>query len=388
MSDAFRTIAAAVAGPAVDLRRAIHRHPEVGWAERETTGRVVELLRAEGLHPQVRSDGTGLVVDVGPAPTVGFRADLDALPIQEENDSSYVSVNPGVMHACGHDVHSAIGAGLAIAWRRALDAGVVTTGLRCIFQPAEELIPGGAQTMREEGALLGLEHLFAFHVDPALTPGRFGLRTGAITGASDRLTVTLNGPGGHTSRPHQTVDLVYAAARIITDLPVLVRQDIDPRHTAALVFGRIEGSSPAENVIPTEVIVGGTVRLFELDVWRRLPELIEELIHHLVGPYRATAKVDYLQGAPPVVNDASLIAAAGTALADLMGPDAIAETHQSLGSEDFSWFLEDVPGALIRLGAAIDGRSVDLHSATFDVDESCIENGIAGGMAIVSALGA
>ncbi|NNC75258.1 MAG: amidohydrolase [Acidimicrobiia bacterium] len=386
MTSAMLPTAAAVAPSAIDLRRAIHRHPEIGWDEVATTKRVAEYLSAAGLEPIVRGDGMGLSVDIGGTPTVGFRADLDALPIQEETELPFRSLNPGVMHACGHDVHSAIAAGVAVSWHRLAEAGEVDGGIRCFFQPAEERIPGGAQQMREEGITNGLDSVIAYHVDPSLPAGKFGLRTGPITGASDRLTVTLHGPGGHTSRPHQTVDLVYVAARIITDLPVLVRQDIDPRHTAALVFGHIEGSSKVENVIPTHVTVGGTIRLFELDVWRRLPETIEKLIHHLVAPYGATAKVDYIQGSPPVVNDAGVIAAAADAIGRTMGAEAVADTHQSLGSEDFSWFLEDLPGALVRLGSAVDGRNVDLHSATFDVDEACIEAGIAGGVAILDSL--
>ncbi|MBT8214140.1 MAG: amidohydrolase [Acidimicrobiia bacterium] len=386
MSDAIPSIAAEIAPSAVDLRRAIHRDPEVGWSEKATTERIAEYLAGHGLDPSVRSDGMGLSVDVGGEPTVGFRADLDALPIQEETELPFRSLNPGVMHACGHDVHAAIGAGLAASWNRLATTGAIEGGIRVFFQPAEEVIPGGAQKMRQEGVTKGLDSVIAYHVDPSMPAGQFGLRTGAITGASDRIMVTLNGPGGHTSRPHQTVDLVYVAARIITDLPVLVRQDIDPRHTAALVFGLIEGSSRVENVIPTHVTVGGTIRLFELDVWRRLPDLIEKLIHHLVAPYGATAKVDYVQGSPPVVNDARIIASAGEAIGRVMGADAVADTHQSLGSEDFSWFLEEVPGALIRLGSAMNGRSVDLHSATFDVDEACIEAGIAGGVAVLGSL--
>ncbi|MBT8197622.1 MAG: amidohydrolase, partial [Acidimicrobiia bacterium] len=232
MSDAIPSIAAEIAPSAVDLRRAIHRDPEVGWSEKATTERIAEYLAGHGLDPSVRSDGMGLSVDVGGEPTVGFRADLDALPIQEETELPFRSLNPGVMHACGHDVHAAIGAGLAASWNRLATTGAIEGGIRVFFQPAEEVIPGGAQKMRQEGVTKGLDSVIAYHVDPSMPAGQFGLRTGAITGASDRIMVTLNGPGGHTSRPHQTVDLVYVAARIITDLPVLVRQDIDPRHTA------------------------------------------------------------------------------------------------------------------------------------------------------------
>jgi amidohydrolase len=366
--------AAELAPSTVELRRAIHEQPEIGWQELRTTSTIVHALRGGGLEPVVREDGTGLYVDVGEpvGPVVGFRADLDGLPITELNDVPYASRVPGMMHACGHDAHAAIGTGIALALSR-VDA--LPGRVRVIFQPAEEQIPGGAGAMREEGVHLGMAALLAFHVDPSLQAGRIGVRRGAITGASDRVEITLKGPGGHTSRPHLTTDLVYAASRLVSDLPTMLRQAIDPRETASLVFGSIHGGSAA-NVIPIEVRLAGTVRLFDLKRWRDMPLLIESLAGNIAAPLGAAVSVDYLQGSPPVVNDGSVIdavAAAGTAV---LGADNVTTTHQSLGSEDFAWFLEDVPGALVRLGSALPDRSVDLHSATFDIDERSLETGI------------
>lgn len=378
--------ARAITPEMVALRRDLHSYPEVGWAEHRSTRKVAEKLLDLGLRPTVRAAGTGVVIDVGSGERlVGFRADLDALPISEENDVPYRSQHPGVMHACGHDVHTAIGVGIATVLSH-LSPDELPGRVRLIFQPAEEQIPGGASALCMEGVVDGMAAIAAFHVDPSLPAGSIGLRRGGITGASDRVTIRLHGPGGHTSRPHQTVDLAYAAGRVITDLPGLLRYGVDPRETIAVVFGRIAGGS-ADNVIPTQVELGGTVRLFNLDLWRTMHKMVEQYVHDLVAPLGAAADVTYTQGSPPVVNHDRVIDAFETAGRAVLGEPKVTGTHQSLGSEDFAWYLEEVPGALIRLGAALPDRATDLHSATFDVDEACIEYGIrVGTMALLELL--
>lgn len=367
------SLAAAVAPDMIELRRDLHRHPEVGWQEHRTTDTIAGLLRAFGLSPRVRKEGTGLVVEVGSGrPIVGFRADLDGLTVQEEGTPEYRSTVPGIMHACGHDAHTAIGVGIAGVLTR---LGDLPGTVRLIFQPAEEQLPSGGMALVDEGAHRDLASIIAFHVDPALEPGRIGVRTGGITSASDRFSITLLGPGGHTSRPHQTVDLLYAAGRVITNAPLLVRHGIDPRETLLLVFGQVQGGS-ADNVIPTSVNLGGTVRLFDLDLWRSMPKILDEVVGDLIRPLGAVAEIDYQHGAPPVVNDARITALAAAAGDELLEAGGVTTTHQSLGSEDFACYLEHVPGALIRLGASLPDRTVDLHSASFDLDESAIEFGI------------
>ncbi len=376
-------LAADLAPSIIELRRDLHRHPEVGWLERASTHRIADHLRAGGLEPTVRAEGTGLVVEVGTeGPVVGFRADLDALPIHEETDTEYRSEIPGVMHACGHDVHSAIAAGVALAASQLDD---LPGTVRFIFQPAEEQIPGGATILTDEGVHDGLSSIIAYHVDPSLPPGKVGLRTGGITGASDRFVITLSGPGGHTSRPHQTVDLVYVAGRVISQLPLLIKHGLDPRETVAVVFGRVVGGS-AENVIPTTVELGGTIRLFDLELWRTMPKLLEQVVTDLARPLGAGVEISYHRGSPPVVNHDGIISAIRVAAERTLGKDNVTDTHQSLGSEDFAWYLEHVPGALIRLGSALPDRHVDLHSASFDVDERCIETGIRVGLAALLEL--
>jgi len=369
----LQTLAAAAAGPAIRMRRDLHQHPELAWTERRTTYRVAEALRGLGLDPRVRADGTGLVVDVGEGPPrVGFRADLDALAIQEENDAPYRSRLDGIMHACGHDAHSAIGVGVAAVLSRLDD---LSGAVRVLFQPAEEELPSGADVMLEEGAADGLESILAFHVDPSRPAGKLGLKSGPITSAADKISIRLHGPGGHTSRPHHTVDLIQVAGRMVVDLPVRLRAEIDSRHQLVVVFGRIAGGG-ADNAIPTTVEIGGTVRMPDPEVWRTLPKLVDRLTADIALSFGATVELGHFQGAPPVVNDAGVVNHARTAIEDQLGPEAVEDTHQSMGSEDFSIYLEELPGAMIRLGSGRSDREADLHSATFDIDEDALETGI------------
>lgn len=362
---------------AIELRRALHRHPEPAWQEFRTTETVAASLTASGLKPQLREGGTGLSMEVGAndGPMVAFRADLDALPITEENPAPYASEVPGVMHACGHDVHTAIATGIA----RVLGHIDNLPGrVRIAFQPAEETVSGGAISLIADGVLKDVSAIFAFHVDPSIPAGTVGVRAGAITGACDRLQVILGGPGGHTSRPHLTVDLVQAAARLADTLPSLLQRAIDPHHPVVTVFGQISGGS-AGNVIPTRVEMAGTVRLFDTATWHSLPKLVERLVHDIVAPFGAAVTIHYERGSPPVVNDAEIVKVLGAAMSEALGADAVLPTHQSMGSEDFAWYLESVPGALLRLGAALPEGRTDLHAANFDIEERAIGAGILAG---------
>lgn len=376
LTETIATHARAFAPDAVRMRRDLHRHPEVAWTERRTTYRVAEALSGYGLDPIVRADSVGLTVEVGTGPPiVGFRADIDALPIHEGTGAPYRSQIDGVMHACGHDAHAAIAVGIARTLAMLDD---LPGTARIIFQPAEEELPSGAVTLIEEGVLEHLAALIAFHVDPTIPPGVVGLKAGAITSAADKLHIRLSGPGGHTSRPHRTVDLVHVAARIVIDLPVLVRSELDPRQHLAMVFGRISGGDTA-NAIPTEVDISGTARVQESEVWNGIAEIIDRQIEAIAAPFGAGIEVSHLRGAPPVDNDAAVVEIVKSAASTVLGPEGVQPTPQSMGSEDFAWFLEHVPGALIRLGAGRNQHPVDLHSPTFEIDETAIEHGIAVG---------
>lgn len=361
----------ALAPKMVEVRRQIHRHPELGRNEIETTQLLASHLAAAGLEPMVRADGVGLVAELGSGePTVAFRADIDALPIEEMSGAPYASQIPGVMHACGHDAHAAIGLGIATV----LSQIDVPGRVRFIFQHAEETFPGGAFDLSAEGAGKDLKAIIAYHVDPHLRAGEVGMKVGPITSSSDRLAIIVEGPGGHTARPHETVDTIMAAARIVTEVPALLQRQIDPRSPVALVFGAIAGGE-TDNVIPAKVVIRGTCRLLDRRLWADMPDRIETLVRQVAAPTGAEVTVDYVIGIPPVVNDESTVEILRDTAHRVLGHDSVHETYTSMGAEDFSVFLEQTPGALIRLGVGMPER-VDLHSARFDIDEDAIRFGM------------
>ncbi len=358
----------------VEMRRDLHAHPELAWAEERTTGIVAKRLGDAGIRVQQLSS-TGLVAELGPdsGPTVALRADLDALPIDDRSAEPWSSVVPGVAHACGHDVHVAalVGAGLALA-----DADLPGR-VRLLFQPAEEVMPGGALALIDAGALDDVTHVFGLHCDPALDVGKVGLRVGPLTGAADSVRVDLSGRGGHTSRPHLTQDLIYALGELVTQLPGALSRRLDPRAGASMVWGVVRSGS-ARNVIPASGEVQGTLRMLDPGTWADAEELVRELIAQIVAPYGVGAEVTYLRGVPPVVNEPGSTAILGDAVEDVLGEDGVVSTAQSLGGEDFGWYLEQTPGAMGRLGTRTPGGpSYDLHQGDLRVDDRAVGIGAA-----------
>ena len=358
----------------IAFRRQLHRHPELGRQEHRTTALLLEALRGAGLAPKALAGGTGVVCDVGAGdPLVVLRADIDALPLQDEKDVPYRSEVDGVCHACGHDVHTAVvlGAGLELAARE------LPGRVRLVFQPAEEQMPGGALDVVAEGWLEGASAAFALHCDPSLEVGRVGLKAGPVTAAADAVEIRLTGPGGHTSRPHNTVDLVHVLATVATGLPDALSRLVDPRAGLCLVWGSVS-AGVARNAIPREGVLAGTLRVLDKSAWQAAPELVERVVQGLVAPYGARATVSYERGVPPVVNDPSANALLTAAATTALGPSGVVPTLQSLGGEDFAWYLDHVPGAMARLGVRPPGaeRSLDLHQPAFDVDEACIDVGV------------
>ena len=362
----------------IDFRRDLHAHPEIAHAERRTTAKVAQRLMAAGLRPRIMSSGTGLWADVGTGsgPLVALRADLDALAIADEKHVPYRSTVPTVCHACGHDVHTAVlvGAGLYLA-RRA-SRGVLPGRVRLLFQPAEEVVEG-ALTAMGEGAITGVDQIFALHCDPRFEVGQIGLRTGPITGACDKIKVSVSGPGGHTARPHLTADLVYALGKIVTELPAALSRRVDPRSSLSLVWGEVSAGL-AHNAIPEEGHAAGTVRCLDELAWHGAPGLLDELVSSVASAYEVIPEVEYTRGVPPAVNEAVSTAIVEAAATQVLGPEAVAQAPQSLGAEDFAWFLESIPGSLVRLGTKTPGPGGhrDLHQATFDVDERAIGVGV------------
>jgi len=365
----------------ISVRRDVHRHPELARAEHRTTALLVERLRAAGLDPRVLPRGTGLVCDIigsdGGPPTVGFRGDIDALPLDDLTATDYRSRNPGVCHACGHDAHTAIALGTALVLAELAQDGLLTRSVRVIFQPAEEIIPGGALDVLAAGEIAGLERVFAFHCEPGLQVGRIGLRVGAITAGADGIKVTLTGPGGHTARPHLTADLIYALGFLVTELPGAMSRLTDPRAGLSVVWGQIHAGSAA-NAIPATGFVEGTVRCLDAEVWAMAHDRVPEVIRSLLTPFGVEVRIDSHTSVPPCVNDAAAIDLARAVAVDVLGPAGVAASQQSLGAEDFSWIASAVPSALLRLGV---GRpesleTGDLHQGGFDLDESSISVGV------------
>ncbi|NUR63981.1 MAG: amidohydrolase [Catenulispora sp.] len=364
------------------FRRDLHANPELSRAEFRTTAAIAAKLERAGLSPRVRGVGSGLVCDIVPPgteklPFLAFRADIDALPVEEDNELEFRSRVPGVMHACGHDIHTSVvlGAGLTLA--ELARAGRLRRPVRLIFQPAEETMPGGALDMIAEGALYGVSKILSIHCDPKLDVGLVGLRTGPLTAACDLVSLTLDGPGGHTSRPHLTADLVYALASIVAEVPAALSRRIDPRAGLSLVWGQI-GAGNAANAIPAIGTAKGTIRTLDQDAWNQAPDVVHELIDAIAAKFGVKHSLDYVQGVPPVVNEAESVALLRTAASRSLGGETVVSTPQSLGGEDFAWYLQRVPGAMARLGVRTPGDKAarDLHQPTFLADEGSIAVGV------------
>ena len=365
----------------IALRRDLHAHPEVGRTERHTTDVVRARLVAAGLRPRLLP-GTGLVCDLGPSPVasgrrrIAIRADLDALPVPDACGEPWQSTVHGVAHACGHDVHTAavLGAGLVLA--ELAESGELAGGVRLIFQAAEEVQPGGALDAIEAGAMDGLSQIFAVHCDPKLDVGLIGSRIGPITSASDPVTVTLTSDGGHTSRPYLTGDVVFALGQVITQVPAVLGRRLDPRSGVNLTWGQVHAGT-ASNAIPATGVVRGTLRCLDARAWEEAAAVLREAVTHAVAPYQVAVDVQHHRGVPPVENDAAATRLLDIAAREVLGPDAVVLTEQSLGGEDFAWLLTRAPGAMARLGTRTPGgRTYDIHQGDFTVDERAIGVGM------------
>jgi amidohydrolase len=360
----------------VDIRRDLHAHPELGWEERRTTKRLQAALEAAGLTTRTPPNGTGLIADIGDRPRLALRADLDALPIQDSKDVPYRSTVDGVTHACGHDVHTTVVAGAALLATRLHRDGLLPGGLRVMFQPAEESMPGGAHDMVAAGALDGIEQILSIHCDPSLDVGRVGLRVGAITSASDHVEVRLHGSGGHTARPHLTADLVSALAAVVSQAPAALARRIDPRSGLAVVWGQVHAGTVA-NVIPAEGFAQGTLRTLDEEVWQSAPDMLRRIVEEIGDAWGVKTALVHEPGVPPVVNTGDGIDLLRRGLQLTLPAGAEAATAQSLGGEDFGWYLRRVGGAMARLGVrSPGGPTCDLHQAGFDVDEGSIAVGV------------
>ncbi|BBZ06658.1 amidohydrolase [Mycolicibacterium doricum] len=358
----------------VAWRRHIHAHPELGRQEFATTQFVAAHLADAGLNPKILPGGTGLTCDFGreDGPRIALRADMDALPMAERTGLPYSSTVPNIAHACGHDAHTAILLGAAMSMASVPELPI---GVRLIFQSAEELMPGGAIDAIAAGALNGVSRIYALHCDPRLAVGRVAVRPGPITSAADQIEVTLHSPGGHTSRPHLTGDLVYGLGTLITGVPGVLSRRIDPRNSTVMVWGAVN-AGVAANAIPQTGTLAGTIRTASRQTWLTLEGIVREIVSSLLAPLGMEHTVLYRRGVPPVVNE-EVSTRILTHAIEAIGPDVLADTHQSGGGEDFSWYLEEVPGAMARLGVwSGRGPQLDLHQPTFDLDERALGVGV------------
>lgn len=351
-------------------RRHIHSHPELSGAEYATTELIEGLLRSIGLRPWILPGETGVICDIGSgAQCVALRADIDALPLTEDTGLSFASGVDGVAHACGHDAHTTVLLATAFALARAPE---LPGRVRLIFQPAEEVMTGGALDVIDAGGLDGVDSIFGLHCDPGVPAGRVGTREGALTSAADLVELHLTSPGGHTSRPHLTADLVHALGSLITSLPGVLSRRVDPRSGTILVWGAVHAGEAA-NAVPQDGVLRGTLRTAEHTVWSELEPLVASAIDSLLAPSAVGYWLNYQRGVPPLINDPACTRLLRSGIESGLGEGALAAAGQSSGGEDFAWYLEHVPGAFGRLGVGSDeyGQS-DLHSTTFTLDERAL----------------
>lgn len=355
----------------LEIRRHLHAHPELSGAEHHTAALVAGELRRLGWRVLEGVGRTGVVAELGTSngPAIGLRVDMDALPIEECTGLSFASTSPGLMHACGHDIHTAVGLGVAMLL--APLAEQLSGTVRLIFQPAEETAEG-ARWMLAAGAIAGLKALLGLHVFPSIAVGSIGLRHGALTAAAAELELEVLGEAGHGARPHQAVDAIWIAARLISGLQEAISRRLDALQPVVLSFGRIEGGR-AFNVIADRVRLLGTLRCLDCQLYEQLPEWVESTAQAICAAYGGKVKLVWRGIAPPVQNDPQLTDLLEGIAVEQLGRDQVLELAQpSLGAEDFAHYLNHLPGCMFRLGVAgLDGCA-PLHHGGFNPDEGCM----------------
>jgi amidohydrolase len=367
----------AVRDAVVEWRRHLHRNPEVSFHETNTARFVADTLASFGGLEIARPTATSVVARLKgrtPGPILALRADMDALAIQEANDHDFVSRAAGVMHACGHDGHTAmlLGAARILAGRRDELRGEV----RFIFQHAEETPPGGAWELVEAGVLDDVDLVVGAHLWLQLPFGQVGVKAGALMASPDTFRVRVEGRGGHAAMPHQTVDSIAVAAQIVTNLQHVVSRGVDPLASAVISVTRFIGGT-ATNVIPGSVELEGTVRTFDPVLRARIPELMERVVAGISAAHGASYRWHYERGYHPVINDPSAVDLVRRAVVRALGPDALVEAEPTMGGEDFSAYQQRVPGAFFFIGARNEPRGIvhPHHHERFDLDERALDHG-------------
>ncbi len=356
-------------------RRHLHQFPELSFQEHQTQAYLLKELEAMGLQPRPIA-GTGIVVDLGEGIRgVAIRADIDALPLTEESDTPFRSKSPGVMHACGHDGHTAILLGVA----RLLSEQTALPGrIRLMFQPAEEKFPGGAKPLIAEGVLDGIDRVLGLHLASDMDTGQIGIRAGAVTANADAFTIQIEGRGGHGSQPETAVDPIVAAADLVTSLQTIVSRNVSPRHAAVVTVGTIHGGSNF-NIIAPRVEITGTVRTFRAEDRERVRERLEVLVNRIAEAHECQGTLQYVSGYPSVMNTAKETEVAERVIQRILGAGAIQHPAPLMAGEDFAYYLERLPGSFLTLGCrnpAV-GAIYPHHHPQFTLDEAALPIGVA-----------
>lgn len=361
----------------IALRREFHQNPELSWKEIRTSKRVEEELRKIGIDVQ-RVVDTGIVGTIKGKKgnkVVALRADMDALPIQEaNNDIPYKSKNDGVMHACGHDSHTAM---LLIAAKVLWELRDQIRGIvKLIFQPAEELIQG-AKKMLDEGALEGVHAILGIHIWSQLPTGKVSLEPGPRFAAGDRFKITVKGKGSHGAIPHLGIDAIVAASAIVMNLQTIVSREIDPLEPAVVSLGKINGGFNF-NVICNKVVIEGTTRSFNADIQKNFLLLIQRIIYKTAAAFNAQAELDYTAGALPCINDPVVSEVAIESITKLYGDGVIGHFEKTMGTEDFAYFSQKVPGIIAFLGGGNKDKNSTYphHNEKFNIDEEALPIGV------------
>lgn len=365
-----------IQGQLVEWRREFHRHPELGFQEHRTSRRVGEILEQLGYRVRSGVGRTGIMADRGDGkPVIAVRADMDALPILEANETDYVSKNNGVMHACGHDSHTAMALGVASL----LAEEPLTGTVRFLFQPSEETNDAeglsGAPRMIQDGAMKGVDGVLALHVDPAIEVGKISVESGPASGGVDSWFAKIYGKGGHGASPHKTVDPIYLTGHVILAINGVISRRLDPFAPAVLSIGSLHAGQ-AENVIPDQVELNGTIRFMNPKVQQIIHSELEralEIARTLGGNYELKIEI----GTPPMINNEQVVALVKQVAMDLLGDSKILPPVDGLGAEDFGCFSEIAPGAMFSLGCRIEGDPRLIHNPRFDIDENCLPIGTA-----------
>ncbi|MEK3910220.1 M20 family metallopeptidase [Paenibacillus sp. FSL H7-0331] len=362
----------------IEWRRHLHRNPELSFQEFKTAEFVEETLRGFGGLEISRPTPTSVLARlIGPRPgkVLAIRADMDALPIQEENELEFASAVPGVMHACGHDGHTAMVLGVAklLTSRREQLSGEI----RFIFQHAEEMPPGGAQEMVDAGVMEGVDFVVGSHLSSKLALGRIGIAYGAMMASPDNFTITIRGKGGHAAAPHLTVDPIIIGAQAVINLQHIVSRNIDPMEQLVVSVTQFIGGS-ANNVIPGTVKLGGTVRSFDPHIRSAAPKHFHRILRGITEAHGAEYVLEYEYGYSPVLNEQEITRVVEQAAVDLFGREAVVHIPPSMGGEDFSAYQQVTPGVFFNIGAENKDKGIVYphHHPRFTVDEDALAMGV------------